>query len=141
MYRWMEYSTMGISHRTTFPSPRHIWYLIEPHMCMTETVRGPPDHSPFSLTDNVREALSLPYLQGRKLQPSLAGQIYHPLMDFGDNDRRGPFTSMYRLDYRHLASYFIKVTYALPCSHNSGTIAVIRTYLLSDRFYNLPGII
>ena len=56
----MDDPTVGISPRRTFPSPRHIRYLIEPDLPMTETVRGPPDHSLFSLTDNVREALSLP---------------------------------------------------------------------------------
>ena len=85
----MDDPTVGISHRGTFPSPRRIRYLIEPDMPMTETVRGPPDHSLFSLTDNVREALPMPQIQGRKLQPSVVGQSYRSIGTFGDYDRRG----------------------------------------------------
>ena len=41
----MEDSTVGVHHRGTFQSPRHIRYVNEPDVPMTETVRGPPDHS------------------------------------------------------------------------------------------------
>ena len=63
---------MGVSQRVTFPSPWHIRYLIESDMPMTETVRGSPDHFHFSLTDNEREALYLPYL-GKKTAPFGSG--------------------------------------------------------------------
>ena len=43
----MEDPTVGISHRGTFLSPWHVRYLVEPDVPMTETVRGPPDHSLF----------------------------------------------------------------------------------------------
>ena len=36
---------VGTSLRGTFLSPRHIRYLIEPNIPMSETVRGPPDRS------------------------------------------------------------------------------------------------
>ena len=69
--------TVGISHRGTFPSPRHIRYLIEPDMFMTETVRGPPDYSPFSFTDNVKEALLA--LNTRKKTTALGSGLKLPL--------------------------------------------------------------
>ena len=73
----MDNLTVGISHRGTFPSPRRIRDLFEPDMPMTETVRGPPGHSLFSLTDNVREAFLA--LNTRKKTAALGSGSKPPL--------------------------------------------------------------
>ena len=56
----MDDPTVGISHRGTFPSPRHIRYLMEPDMPTTLGCSEDLRIILFSLTDSGREDLSLP---------------------------------------------------------------------------------
>ena len=73
----MDDPLVGISHRGHFPPPRYVRYLIEPDMPMTETLRGPPDHSLFP--HRKREGGSLLALNTRKKTAALGSGSKLPL--------------------------------------------------------------
>ena len=89
----MEDSTVGVHHRGTFQSPRHIRYVNEPDVPMTETVRGPPDHSCPSPITWGKLSPCLKYKE-ENCSPR-SRQSYHSLGTFGRYDRRGLHNNSY----------------------------------------------
>ena len=77
MYRWMIHLWAYPIGDIYFPPPRYVRYLIEPDMPMTETLRGPPDHSLFP--HRKREGGSLLALNTRKKTAALGSGSKLPL--------------------------------------------------------------